>query len=171
MEFAVIAFELMTPTGMQILVESFFVQTIEEVEKMIYIVVGIAGMIGALSRYYLGLFVDIWWHHPFPFATLSINLIGCFAISWITMYLARLHRLPSELITAINTGFIGSFTTFSTFSVESVRLLQQSEWAIALSYIFSSLAGGLAMSWLGAQTGNFLFVKSTQKHRFEGEKK
>lgn len=48
---------------------------------MVYIIVGIAGILGALSRYYLGLNIDTFWHHIFPLATLLMNLIGCFVLS------------------------------------------------------------------------------------------
>ncbi|MBA2875573.1 fluoride efflux transporter CrcB [Thermaerobacillus caldiproteolyticus] len=130
---------------------------------MVYVVVGIAGILGALSRYYLGLFIDTWWHHIFPLATLSINLIGCFLLSWLTMYVSRLNILHPYLVTGIGTGFIGSFTTFSTFSVETVRLIQHAQWSMALLYVLSSLWGGLFMSWLGFQIGNILFIRRTQK--------
>ncbi|MCQ6281039.1 fluoride efflux transporter CrcB [Bacillus sp. EB600] len=93
---------------------------------MVYIFVGIAGVLGSLSRYYLGLSIGTWWHHDFPLPTLSINLIGCFILSWLTMYISRLNLLHPYLVTGIGTGFIGSFTTFSTFSVETVKLIHSS---------------------------------------------
>ena len=103
----------------------------KEVRKLIYIIVGIAGILGALSRYYLGLTIHEFWHHTFPLATLLINLVGCFLLAWLTTYIAKLNILPSDVITGIGTGFIGSFTTFSTFSVETIQLINHSEWGIA----------------------------------------
>ncbi|MFJ8529382.1 fluoride efflux transporter CrcB [Bacillus sp. NPDC094106] len=128
---------------------------------MVYIIVGIAGILGALSRYYLGLNLDMLWHHIFPLATLLINLIGCFVLSWITTYISRLDVLPSEIVTGIGTGFIGSFTTFSTFSVETVKLINHSEWILAILYVLCSMLGGLLMSRLGYKFGDILYAKRT----------
>lgn len=128
---------------------------------MKYIIVGIAGILGALSRYYLGFTIDTIWHHSLPLATLTINLIGCFLLALLTTYIARLNVLSSEVIT----GFIGSFTTFSTFGVETVQLINHSHFGIAFLYVSCSMLGGLMMSLLGYKLGDFLL----QKHLEEGE--
>ncbi|MED0990082.1 fluoride efflux transporter CrcB [Bacillus nitratireducens] len=132
---------------------------------MKYIIVGIAGILGALSRYYLGFTIDTIWHHSLPLATLTINLIGCFLLALLTTYIARLNVLSSEVITGIGTGFIGSFTTFSTFGVETVQLINHSHFGIAFLYVSCSMLGGLMMSLLGYKLGDFLL----QKHLEEGE--
>lgn len=132
----------------------------KEVRNLIYIIVGIAGILGALSRYYLGLSIHTFWNHSFPLATLLINLIGCFLLAWLTTYIARRNILPSEVVTGIGTGFIGSFTTFSTFSVETVQLINYSEWSTAFLYVSCSILGGLLMSGLGYTLGDFFIKKS-----------
>ncbi len=137
----------------------------KEVKKLIYIIVGIAGVLGALSRYYLGLTIHEFWHHTFPLTTLLINLSGCFLLAWLTTYIAKRNLLPSDVITGIGTGFIGSFTTFSTFSVETVQLINYSEWSIAFLYVSCSILGGLFMSALGYTLGDFLL----KKHLTEGD--
>ncbi|PGV66601.1 fluoride efflux transporter CrcB [Bacillus cereus] len=134
-------------------------------KKLKYIIVGIAGILGALSRYYLGFTIDTLWHHSLPLATLTINLIGCFLLALLTTYIARLNVLSSEIITGIGTGFIGSFTTFSTFSVETIQLINHSHFGIAFLYVSCSMLGGLMMSLLGYKLGDFLL----QKHLEEGE--
>ncbi|PGY17072.1 fluoride efflux transporter CrcB [Bacillus cereus] len=134
-------------------------------KKLKYIIVGIAGIFGALSRYYLGFTIDTLWHHVLPLATLTINLIGCFLLALLTTYIARLNILSSEVITGIGTGFIGSFTTFSTFSVETIQLINHSYFGIAFLYVSCSMLGGLIMSGLGYKLGDFLL----QKHLEEGE--
>ncbi|WP_459501779.1 fluoride efflux transporter CrcB [Bacillus sp. C1] len=133
---------------------------------MVYIIVGIAGILGALSRYYLGISIGLFWHHPFPLATLFINLVGCFLLGWITTYISRLKLLPAEIVTGIGTGFVGAFTTFSTFSVETVTFINHSEWTFAIVYVVCSVLGGLFMSGLGYKLGDISYEKRTQKQPF-----
>ncbi|MFY4776431.1 fluoride efflux transporter CrcB [Metabacillus sp. RGM 3146] len=120
---------------------------------MVYLIVGAAGIAGALLRYYLGMSVSVWWDQSFPLSTLVINLIGPFILGWITTYLGKLPQFHPALVTGIGTGLIGSFTTFSAFSVETVKLIQASEWGTAILYVLLSLWGGLAMAWAGDEFG------------------
>jgi fluoride exporter len=144
----------MAPTNESLIGRSLFLINWEQgVGLVVYVVVGLAGIVGALLRYYLGLFVSGWWSGLFPMATWLANMIGCFALGWLTVYLPRLNNLPSYVATALGTGLVGSFTTFSTFSVETVQLLRTSHWEMALFYVVLSLCGGLAMSWLGFRFG------------------
>jgi fluoride exporter len=121
---------------------------------VIYVVVGLAGIVGALLRYYLGLFVGASWNGLFPLATWLANIIGCFSLGWLTAYLPRLRNLPPYVATGLGTGLVGSFTTFSTFSVETVQLLHTSHLGLALFYVFLSMCGGLLMAWFGFRLGH-----------------
>src|SRR4051812_9664562 len=114
---------------------------------MAYLLVGIAGTIGAILRYVLG--ITFFTNSPFPFATLLINLIGSFLLAWLTTNLFKNVSLSPILITAIGTGFVGSFTTFSTLSVETVTLFNNGELLLGITYVLVSLLGGLFMSRLG----------------------
>ncbi|ALF09907.1 fluoride efflux transporter CrcB [Parageobacillus thermoglucosidasius] len=118
-----------------------------------YVIVGLAGIVGALLRYYLGLFVSGWWNGPFPLATLLTNMLGCFALGWLNAYLPRWRNIPSYVAAGLGTGLIGSFTTFSTFSVETVELLRMSHWGTALVYVFLSMCGGVLMALYGFRLG------------------
>ena len=126
---------------------------------MVYFIVGISGIIGALLRYYLGTFMNMFWHYSFPFSTLLINFIGCFILGWLTMYISRINIIPTYLVTGLETGLIGSFTTFSTFSVETVKLFLTSHWGTAILYVLISLWGGLLVAYFGFYLGNLLFAK------------
>jgi fluoride exporter len=126
---------------------------------MVYLLVGAAGVVGALLRFYLGVYVHDWWHYSFPLGTLLTNLIGSFVLGWGTMYLFKLDKLHPNLVTSIGTGLIGSFTTFSTFSVETVELINHSQWAIAFIYVTLSVLGGLLMSWVGYSLGKMQFYR------------
>jgi len=120
---------------------------------MLYVLVGLAGVLGASARYGLGLLIGDLTTGPFPWPTLAINLIGSFLLGYATHFLFRTKLLHQYAITAIGTGFIGSFTTFSTFSVETVTLIQTHHIADALLYVLISLFGGLFLSYLGYMLG------------------
>lgn len=126
---------------------------------MTYIWVGLAGMIGALGRYYLGLAVTFGWIGGFPVGTLLANLIGCFVLGWFTTFVVQRHIIQPQLATAISTGLIGSFTTFSTFSIETVQLITSAHWLSAGLYLLLSIGGGLLLAGWGYQAGKRMTKK------------
>src|SRR5699024_8442373 len=106
----------------------------------LFILIGIGGMIGSLARYGISLiFVS---NHSFPYVTLAVNFIGCFTLSLLLNYNYIKQKLPVEMRTAFTTGVLGSFTTFSTFSLETAILLD-SQISLASVYILLSMFGGL----------------------------
>jgi fluoride exporter len=112
------------------------------------ILVGLAGALGAMLRYWVGYaFFDE--SGVFPFATLTVNLIGSFVLALFTTGLVRRFSIPGDLKTAIGTGFVGSFTTFSTLSVETVTLLENGHVLLGAIYVSVSILGGLVMSRIG----------------------
>ncbi|MGA9226448.1 MAG: fluoride efflux transporter CrcB [Mesobacillus sp.] len=115
---------------------------------MAYLWIGIAGFLGAILRYSIGLFLFDE-SLEFPFATLTVNLLGSFLLSWFTTVFVKRFSIPDHLKAAIGTGLIGSFTTFSTLSVETVTLIHNNELFLAFVYVLISIAGGLIMSRLG----------------------
>src|SRR5690606_2328873 len=117
---------------------------------MTWFLVGMAGMIGVLLRYGLGM--AVWQLMPqtaFPAGTLAANLIGCFAPGSFAGWTAH-GRLSPRIRTAVSTGLIGSFTTYSTFSVETLDLIRQGWWRGAAAYVAASVLGGLFLARLGA---------------------
>ncbi|MEW4370900.1 fluoride efflux transporter CrcB [Paenibacillus kandeliae] len=113
---------------------------------MLYVLLVICGILGAMCRYLLSMWIP---NHGFPFATLLINIIGCFLLAIVMKYIARLPRVSPAWATAIGTGFVGSFTTFSTFSVESIQLLEEGMYGLAMVYVGCSLFGGLLATQFG----------------------
>lgn len=112
---------------------------------MNFLAVGLGGGLGAAARYGIGLLP---WRGSFPLATLLINLLGAVVIGFLSGFAAR-RKMDARLLLFLKTGVCGGFTTFSTFSLESVQLLASGERARAALYIFLSLAGCLLGVWLG----------------------
>lgn len=129
---------------------------------MKYIAVGIGGIIGALARYGLGrIFVEADSSH-FPIGTWLANMIGSFLLAFLTMYIFRMKQVSVVLISGIGTGMIGAFTTFSTFSVETITLLQSGDFLVAILYVMTSIVIGLCMSWFGFHLGIKLYERHTR---------
>ncbi|KON90207.1 chromosome condensation protein CrcB [Sporosarcina globispora] len=118
--------------------------------EMVYLLVGAAGFLGSSLRYSIGVFL---FHESavFPFATLTVNLLGSFLLAWLMTGLFVRFSLPAHIKTALGTGFVGSFTTFSTLSVETVTLFLHGKIVLAVLYVAASVFGGLWMSRLGFQ--------------------
>lgn len=108
----------------------------------------IGGFVGSVLRYQIG----EWMPSPtngFPWSTLLINLGGCLFLGWfLTLTLLSLTIRP-EIRLGLGTGMTGSFTTFSTFSVQSVHLFRIGDADNVLIYIGISALGGLLFSFLG----------------------
>lgn len=117
---------------------------------MNFLFVGIGGIIGSLLRYFVSLF-SLHVNATFPVGTLIVNLFGCFVLGWLTKAVAEKKRWPEHLILGVNTGIIGSFTTFSTFSTEMVRLLLNQHYILACFYMLISSVGGLFLAKVGYQ--------------------
>ncbi|MDM5156301.1 fluoride efflux transporter CrcB [Bacillus sp. DX1.1] len=130
---------------------------------MKYIAVGMGGIIGALARYGLGQWMGSTSVDTFPLATWSANMIGSFLLAFLTLYLFRMKHVSLVMTSAIGTGVIGSFTTFSTFSVETMKLLQHEAFMMAFYYVSTSVVGGLLLSLLGFYLGNMLYERSVNK--------
>ncbi|EKY4020813.1 fluoride efflux transporter CrcB [Listeria innocua] len=120
---------------------------------MYFLYVGIFGALGGMCRYAMNLWLG---GGDFPSETLAVNLIGCFLLAFIMPFLAEKSRISLVLLNGIGTGFIGAFTTFSAFSVDTIELLQQGEVVLAISYILVSLIGGLVMVKFGRSFSNKL---------------
>ena len=115
--------------------------------------VGIAGFFGAIARYALGGFISARTNSAFPWETLVINVSGCFALGLIFTVLTERFLPHPTLRIALTVGFLGAYTTFSTFSFETMRLAQDGALMLAAANVVSSIGAGLlavyAGTWLG----------------------
>lgn len=105
---------------------------------MVYLLVGIGGGLGAVGRYALGHALSPV-SASFPFATLLINFIGAVVIGLITELSQRLIPLPPSLFLFLTTGICGGFTTFSTFSLETIHLFEKGRLWTGLGYTAASV--------------------------------
>ncbi len=111
-----------------------------------YLVVGLGGFVGAIARYAIGVWVETFWRREFPLATFLINITGCFIIGFFLTLAAVRVPMDPHLRLLIATGFVGAYTTFSTFEYETTRLTETGAfgWA-ALNVIASVVVGFLAV--------------------------
>ncbi|MBR7888339.1 fluoride efflux transporter CrcB [Marinomonas sp. A79] len=111
---------------------------------MMYFMIAFGGAFGALSRYSLTKWINHYWSHYFPFATLVVNVLGCLLMGMVFVLISE--RLPSlePYRPLLIVGFLGAFTTFSTFSLEIVALINMQAWLSALSYLLLSCVLGIA---------------------------
>lgn len=110
---------------------------------MTVVYIGLAGAAGAMLRFLLSLAMNPDTVLTLPIGTLAVNLIGCFLIS--TLFSSQRLAAAPRLRTILTTGFVGSFTTMSTLSLELFVLLQHGHYALASFYGLASLLGGMAM--------------------------
>jgi fluoride exporter len=101
------------------------------------------GAAGTLARYGLQGLVQYRTGPGFPSGTLAVNLLGCFLLGGVTHYGLQHIAVPPDWRIGISVGFFGAFTTFSAFSWETARMLQDGEWKHATLYVLLSVAGGL----------------------------
>jgi|SRR5579862_1908331 CrcB protein len=120
---------------------------------MKYVMVGLGGCLGALLRFWLGGYISNRMGTRFPYGTFVINISGSFLIGFILTLLAeRTHWSPNWRY-LIPIGFIGAYTTFSTFEYETLRSLQDGEVLMAGLNVSLSVLVGFVAVWLGVVMG------------------
>lgn len=117
------------------------------------IAISLGAIAGALSRYYLGLWFVHRYGTSFPYGTFFINITGCFAIGFFTsLALERVAMIPPEVRLLVAVGFLGSYTTFSTYGLDTVMLLRNRSYIAAGFYCVGSAILGI----IGVQLGIIL---------------
>lgn len=132
--------------------------------------VGMGGVLGALARYYIT--IPLGGSHWFPVGTFTVNLTGSFLLAFFLTVILEYYKSSSYLVLAVSTGFMGSLTTFSTLSVESVTIAQFSPLNAlvyaGLSFIFGFLSA-VTGRLLGKAIAGWLRRKQLQRGRVENE--
>lgn len=114
---------------------------------------GAGGFIGTCCRFLVNRLFLLIWHAPFPLATFTINIIGCFFLGLISSLLSKSGFVPNNLNAFLMVGFCGGFTTFSTFSLETFNIGNSGEIFYSLLYVVASVIVGLVSVWFGLIIG------------------
>ncbi len=119
------------------------------------LVIGLGGFFGAISRFIISKQMALLLGDGFPYGTLLVNVVGSFLLGFLSRYLLE-HFIVSELVrVSLLIGFLGAFTTFSTFSYESIMLLQDGDFIKAGVNILGNVVLCLILCFVG-----FQFAKS-----------
>ncbi|MGH8001423.1 MAG: fluoride efflux transporter CrcB [Brasilonema sp.] len=122
--------------------------------------ISLGAVAGALSRYYLGLYFNQLLSTAFPYSTLIINISGCFVMGFFTtLSIRQLITIAPDVRLMVTTGFLGSYTTFSTYELDTAKLLQQGSLEIGLLYWFGSAVLAMVCLQLGIALAGFIRLK------------
>lgn len=112
-----------------------------------YLVIAFFAFIGGTARYWLGVWIPA--VSGFPLGTLLVNLLGCFIFSWLVKHILSDIDVSARLVLGVGVGFCGALTTFSSFALNTMKLVQSDQIGLAFIYLLLSFFGGLAMTVLG----------------------
>ena len=121
-----------------------------------FLMVGIGGCFGAMGRYGASVYIKAHYKSDFPLATLLVNITGCLVLGAIFTYLNNKTSTHFVLNPGITAGFLGALTTFSTFSYDTLVLLQSGKTSQALLSVLLNVVVGLAAVWGGQWVVNAL---------------
>lgn len=113
--------------------------------------VALAGSLGAAARYGVALAAKAWIDGPFPWGTWIANVVGCFLLGFFLQWSMDHPDLPATVRLAVATGFLGAFTTFSTFSYDTVDAAMNGHVGVALANVAANLVVGFAFAFVGIQ--------------------
>lgn len=123
---------------------------------MEYLYVGIGGIFGAMTRYGLSKWVGQRWKGDFPLATFCINLTGSFILGLLFVVFSKAGSNVAFLKNLTTIGFLGAYTTYSTFTYEIVNLIEDGEKGTAVKYFLASVIVGLIAAFLGMTLAEYL---------------
>jgi CrcB protein len=122
---------------------------------MLYWLVGLGGVIGALLRYAvseMSIFLPI---NDIAISVFVSNMIGSILLAWLFARLVAGGRISETIRVALGTGLLGSFTTFSALSLDIFAMLDRGQWLEAFMYVALNIIMGLSAAWLGWRLGQF----------------
>ncbi len=121
------------------------------------LLVAVGGAAGSVCRYLTGLAMTRWLGTGFPWGTITVNIVGSFVIGLLTELIARKVSMPMETRLLLVVGFLGGFTTFSSFSLDTMALFERGESLSAFAYVAASVLLSLGAAFGGLALGRSLF--------------
>ena len=118
--------------------------------------IALGGALGAVLRFLLSTRVYAWLGRGFPYGTLAVNVLGSFLMGFLTIVLLERSMADPTWRAVILVGFLGAFTTFSTFSIETLVLLEEGEMLRAGLNVSISVVACLGAAWFGVVVGRQL---------------
>ncbi len=113
------------------------------------LMVTLGGIVGTWLRFATATWVNANWPRHFYTGTLAVNIVGCLIIGYLYGLFMLRPDIPVEVRSGLMVGFVGGLTTFSSFSLDTVRLLESGQALVAISYCAISVFGGLLATWAG----------------------
>lgn len=118
--------------------------------------IGLAGFVGTLSRYWLSGFIARRYGETFPLGTLAVNLVGCFLVGFLFYLMQERYLVNQDMRSIVLIGLLGGFTTFSSLGLQTFTLLQNNEMGLAVLNVLASNVLGLVLVWAGYTLGKVL---------------
>ncbi|MDE0786549.1 MAG: fluoride efflux transporter CrcB [Porticoccaceae bacterium] len=106
---------------------------------MHWFAVAIGGALGSIARYALSTYIFDISSHKFPYATLIVNVLGTFVMGILFVVIVERSAMPAEMRSLLMIGFVGAFTTFSTFSLDALGLWQNGHIFMSLVYMLATI--------------------------------
>lgn len=119
-----------------------------------YLFIALGGALGSIARYGVGSWASGRFGIRFPYGTLIVNITACMVIGFTMSYYGRHSDLSPEWRFLVPVGFIGAYSTFSTFEWETLIELREGAFGIAALYAIGSFAAGLGATWGGSVLGD-----------------
>lgn len=123
------------------------------VDPFVFVLLLVAGSLGAGSRYVVDTLVQRVWMRTFPLGILLVNVTGSFLLGLLT---GAALALDDSLVTVVGVGFLGAYTTFSTVSVETMLFAERGRWRLALGNVVGTLLAAVAAAGAGLLLGMLL---------------
>jgi fluoride exporter len=130
--------------------------TVRAMNMLLAIAVG--GAVGALGRHFVNVGVAAWIGLGIPWGTLTVNIVGSFAMGVLVHIMATTWSVTPEIRALLTVGGLGAFTTFSTFSLDAIVLYERGQVMFAAGYVLASVVGAIGALFIGLRLARVVFA-------------
>ncbi len=125
----------------------------------IYLAIAVGGSCGAISRYWMSNATYSWLGNNFPYGTLMVNMVGSLLMGFLTIVLVQRFQVSEAVRLGLIVGFLGSFTTFSTFAMDTIHWYESGAIIKSLSYVLLSVVCCVLGAWTGIIGAKQIFLR------------